>query len=67
LIPPSGADLVKSDMGRLKTPLILAAVGIGAFTIPYIITTLVMRHNNTTYGYPTHLTSKDYPAIALNY
>jgi len=54
-------------MGRLKTPLILAAVGIGAFTIPYIITTLVMRHNNTTYGYPTHLTSKDYPAIALNY
>jgi len=54
-------------MERLRAPLILAAVGIGAFSIPYIITIYIMKHNNKRLGYPVYLRSKEYPPIALTY
>jgi len=54
-------------MGRTKQLAIVAAVGVGSFSIPYIITTIVIRHNNKRLGYPVHLESRVFPLIALNY
>lgn len=47
--------------------IIVAAVGIGSFSIPYIITTIIIRHNNKQLGYPVHLESRVFPLTALTY
>jgi hypothetical protein len=54
-------------MGKFKKAAIVAAVGIGSFSIPYIITTIIVRHNNKRLGYPVHLESRVFPLTALNY
>lgn len=67
MIPPNGVRHVGLDMGKFKNAAIVAAVGIGAFTIPYIITIYIMRHNNKQLGYPVHLESRVFPLTALTY
>jgi hypothetical protein len=55
------------DHRCLNKYIILAAVGIGSFSIPYIITTIIIRHNNKRLGYPVHLESRVFPLTALTY
>jgi hypothetical protein len=54
-------------VNKFKFLIIATAVGVGSFSIPYIITTIIVRHNNKRLGYPVHLESKIYPPYALNY
>jgi hypothetical protein len=59
----NGAMAARQSILRSE-PIILAAAVVSAFTIPYIITTLVIRHRNKHMGYPVHLPIKNIPLCA---
>jgi hypothetical protein len=59
----NGAMAARQSIHRNEY-IIWAAVVVGAFTIPYIITTYVIRHRNKHMGYPVHLPIKNIPLCA---